>query len=141
MIVKVSRPRDVWEMCDYVSQDYPDSVREMLMMLGVTTPSWVWACVKFRELQDDSLLHCRLRSKKWCSDLANVIVQPQEPSGDSKPNFNLRTQGSRTQARTCTRAELTPTSTVCFLQSNPSFVPVCIDHLYSAMVLNLSARA
>ncbi|KAF2276420.1 uncharacterized protein EI97DRAFT_458354 [Westerdykella ornata] len=71
-------------MWDYVSPDYPDSVREALLSLGVTTPNWGWVCGKLQKLHDKSLLHIRMRSKEWCSDLAKVILEPQEPRGDKK---------------------------------------------------------
>lgn len=71
-------------MWDYVSSDYPDSVREALLSLGVTAPHWGWMCEKLQTLQDEGLLRSRMRSKKWCSDLAKVILDPQEPKGNSK---------------------------------------------------------
>lgn len=71
-------------MCDYVSSDYPGSVREALSSLGVTAPNWGWMCDKLQELEDESLLRTRMRSKEWCSDLAKVILQPQKPRGDRK---------------------------------------------------------
>lgn len=77
-------------MCDYVSPDYPDSVREALLLLGVTAPNWGWVCDKLQELHDESLLHIRMRSKEWCSDLAKVILEPQEPRGDRKYARDLR---------------------------------------------------
>ena len=77
-------------MCDYVSPDYPDSVREALLSLGVTAPNWGWMCDKLQELHDESLLHIRMRSKEWCSDLAKVILEPQEPRGDRKYARDLR---------------------------------------------------
>ncbi|OKL55903.1 hypothetical protein UA08_08808 [Talaromyces atroroseus] len=69
-------------MCDYVHPDYPESVREALLLLGVTTPDWKWLCDKLRELHDQNLLHIEMQSKEWCSDLARVILVPQEPRGD-----------------------------------------------------------
>ncbi|KAF1960437.1 putative heterokaryon incompatibility protein [Byssothecium circinans] len=83
-------------MCDYVSPDYPDSVREALLLLGVTAPNWWWVCRKLHELHGESLLHgetllrIRMRSKEWCSDLAKVILEPQEPRDDSKYARDLR---------------------------------------------------
>jgi hypothetical protein len=72
------------QMCDYVSSDYPESVREALMLLGVIAPDWKWLCDKLRELHNEDLLHIRMQSKEWCSDLAKVILEPQEPRGDRK---------------------------------------------------------
>lgn len=77
-------------MCDYVSPDYPDSVREALLLLGVTAPNWGWVCDKLQELHDESLLHIRMRSKEWCSGLAKVILEPQEPRGGRKYARDLR---------------------------------------------------
>jgi hypothetical protein len=71
-------------MRDYVSSDYPNSVREALLLLGVTAPNWEWMCEKLQILQDEGLLRSRMRSKDWCSDLAKVILEPQEPKGNRK---------------------------------------------------------
>jgi hypothetical protein len=77
-------------MCDFVSPDYPDSVREALLSLGVTAPNWGWVCDKLQELHDKSWLQIKMRSKKWCSDLAKVILEPQEPRGDRKYARDLK---------------------------------------------------
>ncbi|KAH8697486.1 putative heterokaryon incompatibility protein [Talaromyces proteolyticus] len=78
------------QMCDYVSPSYPESVREALLLLGVTAPDWKWLCDKLQELHDKNLLHIRMRSKEWCSDLAKVILEPQEPRGNRKYARDLR---------------------------------------------------
>jgi hypothetical protein len=72
------------QMCDYVSPDYPESVREALLLLGVTAPDWKWLCYKLQELHNKNSLHSRMGSKEWCSDLAKVILEPQEPGSDRK---------------------------------------------------------
>lgn len=72
------------EMCDYVSSDYPESVREALLSLRVTVPDWGWMCKKLQTLQDEGFLGSRMRNKEWCSDLAKVILEPQEPKGTRK---------------------------------------------------------
>lgn len=77
-------------MGDYVSQDYPDSVREALLYLGVTAPNWMWVCEKLQELHDEGFLQNRMQSKKWCSDLAKVILEPQVPRGDREYARDLR---------------------------------------------------
>lgn len=79
-----------WEMCDYVSPNYPESVRTALLLLGVTTPNWKWLCDKLQELHNGNLLHIRMRSKEWCSDLANIILEPQELRGDKNYARDLR---------------------------------------------------
>jgi hypothetical protein len=59
-------------------------------LLGVAAPSWNWVCDELRELYDKSLLHNRTRSNKWYSDLAKVILEPQEHKGDKKYAKDLR---------------------------------------------------
>lgn len=67
-------------MCDYVSPNYPESVRSaLLLFLGVSTPNWQWLCAKLQMLQNNNLLHVKMRSRQWCSDLAKVILEPQDP--------------------------------------------------------------
>jgi hypothetical protein len=65
-------------MCDYVSPEYPASVREALLLLKVTAPNWKWVCDKLLELHDGGLLHVRMQSKEWCSDLAKIIIEQHE---------------------------------------------------------------
>ncbi|EFZ02032.1 hypothetical protein MAA_01614 [Metarhizium robertsii ARSEF 23] len=79
------------QMCDYVSPDYPEPVREALLSLGVSAPNWRWVCHRLQELHDESLLHIRGRSKEWYSDLAKVILGPQEPLDHTKYARDLRT--------------------------------------------------
>ena len=79
------------DMSDYVSSDYPDSVRAALSSLGVATPDWRWVCNKLQELHDKSLLHIETRSKEWYSDLAAVILEPQEPKDNGKYARDLGT--------------------------------------------------
>ncbi|KID97303.1 ATPase-like, ATP-binding domain protein, partial [Metarhizium majus ARSEF 297] len=79
------------QMCDYVSPDYPEPVREALLSLGVSAPNWRWVCHRLQELHDESLLHIRGRSKVWYSDLAKVILGPQEPLDHTKYARDLRT--------------------------------------------------
>jgi hypothetical protein len=69
-------------MSDYVSSDYPESVREPLLSLGITAPTWKWVSDKLQELHDGGLLLTKMQSKEWCSDLAKVILAPQAPRGD-----------------------------------------------------------
>ena len=68
----------------YVSSDYPNSVRETLSSLGVTAPDWGWMCEQLQILHDEGLLRSKMRSKEWYSDLAKVILEPQEPKGNRK---------------------------------------------------------
>jgi hypothetical protein len=71
-------------MHDYVSPDYPNSVRDALVFMGVKAPDWRWVCDKLQELHDKSLLHSktRMQNRKWCSDLAKVILEQQELRDD-----------------------------------------------------------
>lgn len=78
------------QLCDYVSDVYPESVRWGLMSLGITAPDWNWLCSKIQELHKTSMLSTRMQSKEWCSDLARVILEPQEPRGDSKYARDLK---------------------------------------------------
>lgn len=78
------------QTCDYISADYPEAVRDALLMLGVTAPDWNWLCDQLQELHCENLLHIRMRRKEWCSDLANVILQPQEPRGHRNYARDLR---------------------------------------------------
>ncbi|PVH94635.1 putative heterokaryon incompatibility protein [Periconia macrospinosa] len=48
---------------EYVSFDYPESVREALLSLGVTTPDWKWVSRKLLELHRQGLLHVESRTK------------------------------------------------------------------------------
>lgn len=63
------------QMCDYVSADYPESVRKALLSLGVSAPKWPWLRDKLQELHDEGSLHIKMRSKEWCSDLAKAILE------------------------------------------------------------------
>jgi hypothetical protein len=47
-------------------------------------------CDKLQELHNEGLLSIRMRNKKWCSDLAKVILEPKEPYGDEKYVIDLR---------------------------------------------------
>lgn len=78
------------QMGDYVSHDYPESVRDALILLGVTAPDWKWLCDRLQELRNKDLLYFKIQSKEWCSDIAKVILEPQEPKGDSKYARDLR---------------------------------------------------
>ncbi|KAH7130730.1 putative heterokaryon incompatibility protein [Dendryphion nanum] len=66
---------------DYVSPHYPGSVRKSLLSLGVTAPNWSWLCNKLKVLYRKSLLQDKLEDAEWCSDLAKVILTPQESEG------------------------------------------------------------
>jgi hypothetical protein len=68
---------------DYISQDYPDTVREAISWLGVTTPDWDWVCDKLEDLHSKRLLGSKMKSAKWCSDLARVILK-SVPSNDAE---------------------------------------------------------
>ncbi|KAF2008954.1 putative heterokaryon incompatibility protein [Aaosphaeria arxii CBS 175.79] len=63
---------------DYLSVDYPSSVREPLLSLGVTAPSWEWLCQKLYGLQNDGLLRGKMQNADWCSDLAEVILKARD---------------------------------------------------------------
>ncbi|KUL87498.1 hypothetical protein ZTR_04598 [Talaromyces verruculosus] len=78
------------QMSDYVSDDYPESVREALMSLGVKAPDWKWLCDRIQELHSKYMLSIKMQSKEWCSDLAKVILEPQEPRGDNKYARDLK---------------------------------------------------
>lgn len=78
------------QLRDYVSDDYPESVRWELMSLGITAPDWNWLCSKIQELHITQMLSTKMQSKEWCSDLARVILEPQEPRGDSKYARDLK---------------------------------------------------
>ncbi|KAI7975524.1 hypothetical protein EIK77_005890 [Talaromyces pinophilus] len=78
------------QMSDYVSDEYPESVREALMSLGVKAPDWRWLCDRIQELHSKYMLSIKMQSKEWCSDLAKVILEPQEPRGDSKYARDLK---------------------------------------------------
>jgi hypothetical protein len=60
---------------DYISKDYPETVREAISRLGVTTPSWEWVCDQLKDLYKKGLLHSKMQSAQWCSDLARVILK------------------------------------------------------------------
>jgi hypothetical protein len=78
------------DRCDYVSPDYPGSVREALLSLGITVPNWYWVCDKLQDFHTERLLPIEMRSKEWHSDLAKVILEPHEPRGDGKYARALR---------------------------------------------------
>lgn len=72
------------DQSDYVSSDYPDSVRDALSSLGVSVPTWYWLCEQLDKLRRRHVWETRRRSKEWCSDLAKVILCPREPKGERK---------------------------------------------------------
>src|ERR1043165_3798232 len=84
------------DTCDYTSPDYPKPVHEALLSLGVTAPTWRWVCDKLQKLHDKGLLHTKMQSKGWCSDLARVILKSrklqgrQEPASDKEYARDLR---------------------------------------------------
>jgi hypothetical protein len=49
---------------DYISQNYPDKVREAILWLGVTAPDWDWVCNKLKDLHKKKLLDSRMQSAK-----------------------------------------------------------------------------
>jgi hypothetical protein len=69
---------------DYVSEEYPESVREALSRLGVTIPDWSWVFRNIWELNRERLLQTKLHNKKWFSDLAKVILRAQGASETEK---------------------------------------------------------
>ncbi|KAK8912646.1 hypothetical protein VCV18_012325 [Metarhizium anisopliae] len=71
------------QMCEYVSPDYPESVREALLSLGVSAPNWLWLCGKLQELHDNGLLVNKMQRKEWCSDLAKVILKVRDMDHES----------------------------------------------------------
>ncbi|KAH7305596.1 putative heterokaryon incompatibility protein [Stachybotrys elegans] len=77
-------------MCNYISPNYPTSVREALVSLHVTAPDWEWVCNELQMLHNKGLLRDKMQSKEWCSDLAKVILKPQGPQGDAKYARDLR---------------------------------------------------
>jgi hypothetical protein len=74
---------------DYISQDYPDKVREAILWLGVTAPDWDWVCNNLKDLHNKKLLDSKMQSAKWCSDLARVILESVKPN-DAKYARDLR---------------------------------------------------
>jgi hypothetical protein len=62
---------------NYVSADYPEGIRENLLWLGVTPPSWEWMCQSLKALHDNGLLRTRMENREWCSDLARMILQAE----------------------------------------------------------------
>jgi hypothetical protein len=60
---------------DYISKQYPTTVREAISWLGVTTPSWNWVCSELKGLKNKGLLHNKMQNAKWCSDIARVILE------------------------------------------------------------------
>jgi hypothetical protein len=87
---QVRRPKDLMFLdwaCDpngepmfgsknnYISKDYPETVREAISWLGVTTPTWDWVCDQLKDLYKKGLLHSKMRNAQWCSDLARVILK------------------------------------------------------------------
>lgn len=75
---------------DYVSKEYPNTVREALFGLGVTAPSWDWMCDELRKLHFTNLLNIKMQSKHWCSDLAKVILEPKGLRGNIDYARDLR---------------------------------------------------
>lgn len=77
------------ELRDYVSSTYPDSVPDVLLSLGVKSPSWKWACEKIHGLYTSNFLRVKMQNKDWCSDLAKVLLKLQEPGGDGRYTISL----------------------------------------------------
>jgi hypothetical protein len=69
---------------NYVSQEYPASVWEALLWLGVTAPTWLWVVRNIQSLHDAGLLAVKLQDKEWCSDIAKVILDAQDASETTK---------------------------------------------------------
>lgn len=63
---------------EYISLDYPESVRAPLLSLGITTPNWAWVDRKLLELHEEDVLHVKDRTEAWYSDLAKVILHAGE---------------------------------------------------------------
>lgn len=78
------------QMCDYVSSEYSKSVHEALLLLGVKIPSWKWVCDKLQELHDTNQLRTKMLNEEWCSDLARVLLETEEPNGEKKFRKNLK---------------------------------------------------
>jgi hypothetical protein len=68
---------------DYISKDYPDTVREAVSWLGVTAPDWNWVCDKLKVLHKKGLLASKMQSAEWCSDLAKVVLDSVKPNDAS----------------------------------------------------------
>jgi hypothetical protein len=63
---------------EYVSLEYPVSVRVNLALLGVNSPDWKWVSEKLKHLHQNRSLHDESRTMEWHSDLAKVILTPNE---------------------------------------------------------------
>jgi hypothetical protein len=72
------------EASNYVSADYSESIRENLVWLGVTPPSWEWMCQSLKALHDKGLLRTRMKNGEWCSDLARMILQAKSVCSKDK---------------------------------------------------------
>lgn len=76
---------------EYVSLEYPTSVCQGLVLLGVTSPDWTWVCGKLLGLHNAGLLLAKLANLDWYSDAAKVILEPQEPRDSTRYARDLRT--------------------------------------------------